>query len=718
MKLLSARFRNFRLLRNLSIEFATGRDKPLTVIRAENETGKTTMLTALQWALYGDAALPNQGQDYRIHPIDWDARGGPQVSIDVEIEFEVTSPIPGPSGKSREERNRYRIIRSAMEHLAGTQWKRSASTVKLFRITSTGDTPLSDPEAIIADYLPPELREVFFTDGDRALSFIEAGLSTNTKRERVQRAIRALLGLSVIEMAQRHVKDAAGEVNRKAKSMTSSETLKALADQIEATEQGVEKTEVELREAKQQFEVCDERLNDIDKKITAALQKGDQEALARELEACKKAIKGLDEQESHLDRAHGNLFKSANLARDLLRGSLERAMGIMDGLRDQGKIPNTTVPVLIDRLSLKLCICGETLDGASENGAKRREHIEHLIEMSKTEDEVQKLLTEFYFRSKNFVYDESRENQAWTEMYAEYFDQRSAVDRQREQEGIRMRSLEERISGLGKSDIVQLRDTQRLYRQQRDDANRRIGSAQNQISERNRLLEELRKKRDSLLKEEARGQLIAGQLSAVQDVAQVLEHSYTRIAQEELSKVSSAMNELFLRMIGADPEQKSVIRKAEINDEYDIIVYGAEGRRLNPDIDLNGASRRALTLAFILALTKVSEVEAPNIIDTPLGMMSGYVKREVLRTVVNESSQLVLFLTRAEIRDCEDIIGDHAGVIVTLTNPAHFPKMLANKPTSDSIQIVRCACDHRSECKVCERKSGSVTGAEKELDHV
>ena len=62
-----------------------------------------------------------------------------------------------------------------------------------------------------------------------------------------------------------------------------------------------------------------------------------------------------------------------------------------------------------------------------------------------------------------------------------------------------------------------------------------------------------------------------------------------------------------------------------------------------PDRDLNGASRRALTLAFILALTKVSEVEAPNIIDTPLGMMSGYVKRSVLMTAIRESSQLELY---------------------------------------------------------------------------
>ena len=105
--------------------------------------------------------------------------------------------------------------------------------------------------------------------------------------------------------------------------------------------------------------------------------------------------------------------------------------------------------------------------------------------------------------------------------------------------------------------------------------------------------------------------------------------------------MSDLMNTFFLEMIGCrSGTGKAIIRRAEISPEFDILVYGPEDRTLNPDRDLNGASRRALTLAFILALTKVSGVEAPNVIDTPLGMMSGYVKRAVLRTAIRESSQL------------------------------------------------------------------------------
>ena len=157
-------------------------------------------------------------------------------------------------------------------------------------------------------------------------------------------------------------------------------------------------------------------------------------------------------------------------------------------------------------------------------------------------------------------------------------------------------------------------------------------------------------------------------------------------------------------MIGADPEQGAIIRRAEISREYDIIVYGPSDRTLNPDRDLNGASRRALTLAFILALRKVSEVEAPNVIDTPLGMTSGFVKRSILRTAVRESAQLILFLTHDEIAGCEEIIDQAAGVVFTLTNPAHFPKMLVNDPGVEERKVLRCGCDHRNECQLCDRR--------------
>ena len=129
---------------------------------------------------------------------------------------------------------------------------------------------------------------------------------------------------------------------------------------------------------------------------------------------------------------------------------------------------------------------------------------------------------------------------------------------------------------------------------------------------------------------------------------------------------------------------------------------------LDPDRDLNGASRRALTIAFILALTNISQVEAPNVIDTPLGMMGIQIKRAVLEVAAKHANQLILFLTRSEIRDVEDLLDRFVGSSLTLSNSAHYPLMLLNEPPAGPPRIVTCECGHSSECAVCERTTGGV----------
>ena len=196
MKLLRAKFENFRLLRDLEIEFSSKPDKNLTVILAD--TGKTTILYGLQWALYGDEALPAKGEYFHLHPMDWDVMEGTRVPITVTVEFELTTYCR-TSGGMCETRRRYRLVRSAFEDV-DSQARRSTSNVKLFVLNETGAMPIDAPETLIKEELPPALREIFFIDGFWLLTFItEADVARSTKRASVQRAIRSLLGLGVIE---------------------------------------------------------------------------------------------------------------------------------------------------------------------------------------------------------------------------------------------------------------------------------------------------------------------------------------------------------------------------------------------------------------------------------------------------------------------------------------------------------------------------------------
>ncbi len=703
MKLLRAEFQNFRMLRDLELNFSSDPEKKLTVIRAANESGKTTILHGLQWALYGDAALPGKGEAFRLHPIDWKANEGSRVPITVTVEFEV-STHRRVAGEMRETRRRYRLVRSAFEEV-DSQAKRSASAVKLFALNETGATPIDAPESVINDELPPELREVFFTDGDRALSFIEADVALSTKRGRVQRAIRALLGLGVIDDAIKHVRKSASEVNKKAKQIGSGKELNSIASRLEAMEGQREKLQDELDDAKQQFGAFDEKVEEIDRKIAAALQKGDKEKLQKDLDRAKREIKRLDDQLAAANKEHSALFRSRSIATDLVAPLFTKAFEKLDALRDQGKIPNATVPVLQDRLSAEICICGETLKPDDPGGNKRRAYIQKLIDDSQRADEIQEIITELYFGAKPLQATRDPGSGAWLEEYKAVVERRDGLQTLRDEAGRKFRALEMQLDELPDTDIQGLRETRRQYKDQRDRYLAKQSSIATQLEGLRREREELEADRNRLLREQTRGVRVLAELEVTQDVMKVLQNAYQRITNEELAKVSDLMNSIFLEMIGADPEQGAIIQRAEISREFDIIVYGPNDRTLNPDRDLNGASRRALTLAFILALTKVSEVEAPNVIDTPLGMTSGYVKRSILRTAVRESSQLVLFLTHDEIAGCEEIIDEAAGVVFTLTNPAHYPKMLVNDPGITERKALRCECDHRGECQLCQRRA-------------
>ena len=709
MKLIRAEFKNFRLLRDLRLDFSTDSEKKLTVIRAENDTGKTTILNALQWTFYGNAALPGKGKGYRLHPIDWDMSKGSKIPISVQVDFEKETFQLSRNGNSGETTSRYRIIRETT--LGGTK---PTSEVKLFKITDIGAEPIDPPDAWIRnELLRFELREVFFTDGDRALSFIEAESLTD-KREQVEKAIRSLLGIEAIEAALKHLKGTTSKLNKDAKNVDSDKTdLTEVATELEQLDKEIQDLEKKRDDAKLQFDELTRKLPEIDKDIEAALLKGNREDLERELKQTASELKRIEELEANIEKAHSQLFRNLSLSRDLLTPLLAKSFRELDALQAEGKLPSVTIPSLEERLMGSTCICGESLDEHSNDGKRRREHIRHLIEESRKADELQRRLTDLYYRL-DLKPNKVNANEHWVAEYAEISNRRDGTERQRKALEARCRALEVKLEDMGDIDIQELHSHKKQCIERQTHFNNILRECEVNLQVLQEKHRSLTATLNNLMTKQKKGKHILARLNVARDVEQVLRNSCDRITDEELDKVSTLMNAIFLEMIGADPEQGAIIQKAEISKEFDILVYGPNNASLNPDKELNGASRRALTLAFILALTKVSEVKAPNIIDTPLGMMDSYVRRSVLKTTIRESSQLILFLTRAEITGCEDILDTEAGRVITLTNSAHYPKILVNKPPVEAHQTLRCECNHRQECDLCKRRIDVV--AETALD--
>jgi DNA sulfur modification protein DndD len=285
-----------------------------------------------------------------------------------------------------------------------------------------------------------------------------------------------------------------------------------------------------------------------------------------------------------------------------------------------------------------------------------------------------------------------------------------------------IKAIETKISAIDEGAIEELktaRDAYRADKSRKDDdrtdveINRRPCDAK---------VLELEEKWEQIKAADQKQRTITNRIAVSQDLHGVIKNTLEELQTVYMRRVSDRMNFLFLQMVGADPTVAGgVFKKAEITSDYDIKVLSTDNRVLDPDHELNGASKRALTLSFIWALTEVSGVIAPRIIDTPLGMMSGGVKSRVVEIISNpdlvsligeaeteqphivQEFQVILFLTRQEILMVEELLDSRAGRVRTLTNTASYPIDLLNDPKVEQPTIIVCDCNHRQHCHICAR---------------
>lgn len=697
IQLRRARFTNFRLLRDVEVEFSTSPEQPLTVIRAENDTGKTTLLNALGWGLFGDDALPGSRSALRLHPIDWDAAAdGPSVRIEVMIEFAARDEDTGTEVV-------FELERSAEERLVGGhEFEPSPSELVLLRHTAGGVEPVENPTATIASLLPPSLKDIFFIDGDRALAFIEATDEQRVKRDRVARAVRSLLGLDLLEAAERHVDKTRQEAVSAIRRLGAGTDVERLAERKEELESRLRGHNEELEGLRSDHDASEARHRKADKRLKEALAAGAGEVreLGQQLETAERQLR--EERGAHekLLASHRQLINSPSLTVALAPRQIGEAARLLRDLEERKVIPSTLPNVIEDRLARLECLCGESL----AEGTKARKRLEDMLEEARDIDESKDLLRYLNDAVKRTLR-EAEQDDAWASRLrtSQATIQRS-LKRQGELEDA-VADLRARIRGMKETNLEEL---ERLVSQEEREVKRLISEI-SRMEQRVRQVEtELKavdKERAGVERTNARVRSGVVKERAALDVLSVIRGTIEVLQGETIDEVSEQMNRIFLAMIVADEEAGSVVRQVTLTRSHDIVVTGPGGRTIDPDIDLNGASRRALTLSFILALVEVSGVQAPNIIDTPLGMMGVEVRQAVLKYAAEHATQLIMFLTGSEVMGVEDLLDEYAGRVYTFTNATHYPTKLVNDPGTDRTETLVCDCNHRQSCDLCRRRT-------------
>ena len=703
MKLHNARIRNFKLLREIEFEFSTSHDRPLTVIRAENGSGKTSTLQALRWALYGSKGLDEP--TVRLSPADWPDDDPCRISVEVTFTHTLVSAV-GDRALTKE--TRFTLKREVVERPRGDDPNRGQERVSLYEIKDIGSDQIEGPEARLNEILPSEMLDIFFTNGDAALNFISAQLAETTKRDQVREAIRSLLGLELLEKVEKRIKTGQSAVNRKISRQASSRKLAEVSTELQdALDQKAEVQDA-VGELHRQIERLNSKLSTVQRDLRRALEAGSYEQLAHQRETFGAQLKNAVEDDKELKKRHQELFEGELMSFGMLGPIFRKGYGLLDELNAKGVIPKAALPVLHERLDLEKCICGEDLSV----GSQARRNVMELVEQQRVNDAVTDQLSSLYFCAKGDLEAWNTGEKDWHKSVAEVERDRIAAIERKESANRQLKSVEAKLDEINVEEIEFKRQNEKTLQSSIRKKNRQLDRSELKLRSLKKTVGELTRLQTDLRREDQKVAGLNAELTVLQDLDTVVGGALNEMQKTYLRRVSDRMNELFLDMIGADPSQGAIFQGARIAADYSIVVDTRDGRTLNPDHEVNGASQRALTFAFIWALTEVSGVVAPRVIDTPLGMMSGSVKQRVLSTVAapameNEiDRQVILFLTQSEIANTEDILDSRVGAVFTLTKTDDYPADLVNDPQADQPEIRSCLCSHRYYCNVCQRKSG------------
>ncbi len=662
MRFRSLQIQNFKLLRRIEADFSLDPERPLTVIRAENASGKTSTLNALKWALYGTDGLDDP--NVRLAPSYWPNATPCPISVELDFDRTLFNEM-GSEWRTVEER--FRLTRTVTEHLEGDKFRREPDTLGLYRLNGNGWSPVTPAEPVIGEMLPIEMKDIFFTDGDAAMNFVSPQLTKATKRDQVQDAIKSLLGMGLIEKATDHVQGVQSKLIKDIAAASANAESATVAGELEFARNQLATVVDQKGKLGKEVESLTRQLDEAEKALDQALQLGAYDEIVTRRQKAKEQLATADRIEKGLKAEHRKLLESEALSWSLIDGELRKAYETLDGMRLKGVIPRAAVAVLQDRLALKRCICGASLDP----GTPAQLEVELLITQQKAVEEDKQTLTRLLHSSRTIVEERDSGSLNWVPTYEAVAANRLNIRKLIEEADQDLRYCEEQLKKIDQVDVDskrQQRDALKAALHEKESQRRDVELTELSLTDRAKALDE---RFNQLTKEESKLSALRSQRAATTDILAVLSGALAELNSVYLHKVSERMSELFLEMVGADPDEGSIFQGASITDNYEILVHTVNGRTLNPDFEVNGASQRALTFAFIWALTEVSGVAAPRIIDTPLGMMAGAVKRRTVEMISRPpipnldpsqrpqpEHQVVLFLTRSEIAQVEDVLDE------------------------------------------------------------
>jgi DNA sulfur modification protein DndD len=640
---------NYRQFRNLEIDLKKDAPTSMHVFVAVMGTGKTNLLNAVNWCLYGhEPYLSLQSQQIpRLNLETLHSGQGQQEKTKVELWVESNS---------------HKIIFTREEIFSVAERSKPTSDSSSFEVKTVDEAGNCDflsaeeSESYVERFVPTNIREFFFFDGERLDRYFREATAQNIKN-----AIFKISQVDILDTTIDHLHSVISELRRDAGKLN---------PEIERYRRSLEEKENELTRIRQEIENIEEQ-NQIAREHIERLRSDlegipDVEELQEEREQLK-AEKGTVEKlcnEKMRDK-HNYLFDAGRII--MLYPAVIKSLSIIEEKRERKEIPPTLDKVLLENiLADNKCICKTDLNANRD----ARDAILKLLDSVRHSPEIANALSAM----ENPLILCSKELQMFKRNIETLTKEIQAYKLRLEELHNKISKIDKKIGGYDIEKIREWHRQMKSFENMLESNQERLGyrkSSRDKLEEEVKSLKELL---DKELRKQSKSRRIQQSLKFSLEALSVVSASKSEIMGKIRREIESRTNDIFFALMWKKESFKKVSIDAgyglHLTHKYDYDCLGS----------ISGGEREVLALAFTLALHEVSGFDSPMIIDRPLAMVSGMPRNyiaEILAKISTEK-QVILLLTP----------DDHASVKSILDSAACDSLRLNLLPNEKSVEMI------------------------------
>lgn len=612
MILKSLYLKNYRTYRGPEeINFATG-DKNITIIKGNNEVGKTTIMNAITWCLYGSEFYKNEGNE----PI-WSKSTAYDLEIGDEDKVEVKLTMKDSKGKNVE------IIRTLEFYKNDLGNCRKGAVDDKILVEGI---PVSFKSTFIAKHFPKKIREYFLFDGEQLESYFK---EDNT---RIKEAVYKLSQLNLLQKAKNHLYAREKEFSKKLENLNPS-----LGKKIKEEQQLKEKKNIKenkLNETKKNIIKWESKVTN-NEKLIADFGENPEQLIKRK----QNLVQDLKKLDSRIDNSEDEYTKFivSHSSKILSIDYLINVKEICQDLEEKGFIPAQFKKEFLEYLlDQHECICGADLSEGTDAYKKMKELCDKTNEATNISDKVNILLG-----SVNNIIDEFPKD---------FKDQ--AINKKKDIQNLRkerkniakeITNIENIMTESDEDEIKKLQESINSYNTLIKKGYKDQGAIEREIENIEDQLIIVSKEIEIEKGKDSEKTDIETSLFFCENARKEINRIYDELEVDIHTKLQELTSFEFENM-----HWKEFYKGVSIDKDYNVTIH-KEGGDIVPN-DLSKGGQLVLALSFMTALNSLSGFELPIIIDTPLGRLDEPIKERIgaQLPIYTQNKQVTMLVTSSE----------------------------------------------------------------------